>query len=145
MALRLGMKGVINYKVGGQAVAGDWLPLTNVRDVTLNLETGEADGTTRGNNGWRATLATLRDASVDFESVWDPEDAGLTQIRDAFLNNELIGIQVLDEEDGEGLQADMMITAFTRSEALEEVMTVSISMKPTFSATAPSWVIPTPP
>lgn len=142
MAHRLGMKGVVNYKVGGQAAVGSWTGLPNVRDVTLNLETGEADVTTRGNNGWRATLATLKDASVDFESIWDPDDAGLTALRTAFLTNAVIGIQVLDEVDGEGLQADMMITSFSRSEPLEEGMTVAISMKPTYSTTAPSWVTP---
>jgi TP901-1 family phage major tail protein len=139
------MKGVVNYKEGGQADAGDWAALSTVRDLTLNLEAGEADVTTRGNNGWRATLATLKDASVDLESIWDPADAGLVALRDAYLNNELIGIQVLDEEDGEGLQADMMVTSFSRSEPLEEGMTVAISMKPTYSETAPTWVVPTPP
>jgi hypothetical protein len=36
---------------------------TNVRDVTLNLETGEADVTTRANSGWKQTFATLKDGS----------------------------------------------------------------------------------
>ena len=30
----------------------------NVRDVTLSLEAGEADITTRANSGWRATAPT---------------------------------------------------------------------------------------
>jgi hypothetical protein len=28
--------------------------MTNVKDLSLNVETGEADVTTRGNNGWEA-------------------------------------------------------------------------------------------
>ena len=31
-----------------------------IRDLSLNLEKGEADVTTRGNDGWRATLPTLK-------------------------------------------------------------------------------------
>jgi len=44
-----------------------WNEIENVRDLTLNLETGEADITTRANNGWRATAATLKDGSIEFE------------------------------------------------------------------------------
>ena len=71
MAIKLGMEATLNYKVGGQDGAGSWLELTNTKDVTLSLEAGEADVTTRGNDGWRAIVATLKEASVEFEMVWD--------------------------------------------------------------------------
>ena len=60
MAIRLGMEAVLNYKTGGQDGAGSWVELANVRDVTLSLEAGEADVTTRANSGWRAVVATLK-------------------------------------------------------------------------------------
>lgn len=140
MAIRLGMEAVLNYKTGGQGGAGAWTALANVRDVTLTLETGEADVTTRANEGWRATVATLKEGSVEFEMVWDTADAGFTAIKDAYLTNAPIGLQVLDEDAGQGLQADFMITNFSRSEALEEAITVSVTAKVTYSATAPSWI-----
>jgi len=140
MGFKLGMEATLNYKVGGQAAGGAWLELTNVRDVTLNLEAGEADVTTRANAGWRATVATLKEASVEFEMVWDTADAGFDAIRDAFLNNTIIGLQVLDADAGEGLQADFMVTAFSRGEPLEESITVSVTVKVTYSATPPSWI-----
>ena len=49
MAIKLGMEAVLKYKVG----AGAWTELKNVKDVTLNLEAGEADVTTRANAGCR--------------------------------------------------------------------------------------------
>ena len=140
MAIKLGMEAVLNYKVGGQGGGGSWTELANTRDVTLNLETGEADVTTRANSGWRATVATLKEASVEFEMVWDTADAGFTAIKNAYLNNEAIGLQVLDGPAGQGLQADFMITNFSRSEALEEAISVSVTAKVTYSATAPSWI-----
>ncbi len=79
MAFKLGMEARLNYKVGGQGGAGAWLALNNTKDVTLSLETGEADVTTRANNGWRATVATLKEATVEFEMVWDTADAGFTR------------------------------------------------------------------
>ena len=144
MAIRLGMEAVLNYKTGGQdGGAGSWVELANVRDVTLSLEAGEADVTTRANSGWRAVVATLKEASVEFEMVWDTADAGFGAVKDAYLNNAPIGMQILDGSTsgaGEGLQADFMITSFSRSESLEEAITVSVTAKVTYSDTPPSWI-----
>lgn len=145
MGFKRGMDAKLYYKAGGQGGAGQWTELSNAKDVTLNLESGEADVTTRANSGWRATLATLKEASVEWEMVWDTADAGFTAIKDAYLNGEIIGLQVLDGESagtpaGQGLQADFMITNFSRSEPLEEAITVSVTAKVAYSATAPSWI-----
>jgi len=140
MPIKLGMEAKIYYKVGGQGGGGAWTELTNVRDVTLSLETGEADVTTRANSGWRATVATLKDASVEFEMVWDTADAGFTAIKNAYLTNAPIGFQVRDGAGGQGLQADFMITQFSRSEPLEEAISVSVTAKVTYSTTPPSWI-----
>ena len=138
MAIKLGMDAVLNYSVGG--VGGPWLELSNVKDVTLSLETGEADITTRANAGWRATVGTLKAASVEFEMVWDTADAGFTAIKDAFFNNAVLGLQVLDGAAGSGLEADFSITNFSRNEPLEEALTVSVTAKVTYDGTAPVWI-----
>lgn len=147
MAIRLGMEAKLYYKLGGVGGAGSWEELTNVKDVTLNLETGEADVTTRGNAGWRATVGTLREGSIEFEMVWDTADAGFTAIKDAYFDNSKIGFAVMDGDIGtpgsQGLQADFSITNFSRKEALEEAIMVSVTAKPTYSTTAPEWVTTT--
>ncbi len=140
MAIKLGMDAVLNYKTGGVGGGGSWTELSNVKDVTLSLETGEADITTRANSGWRATVGTLKEASVEFEMVWDTADAGFTAIKDAFFNNTEIGLQVLDGAAGSGLEADFSITNFSRSEQLEEALTVSVTAKVTYAGTAPAWI-----
>lgn len=144
MAIKLGMEAKLFYKAGGQGGGGSWTELTNVRDVTLALETGEADVSTRANLGWRAKAATLKEASVEFEMVWDTADAGFTVIKDSFFNHTPIGLKVLDGTNGQGLVADFSITNFSRKEALEEAITVSVTAKVTYSTTPPSWVTGTP-
>ena len=92
---------------------------------------------------WRAVVATLKEASVEFEMVWDTADAGFGAVKDAYLNNAPIGMQILDGSSsgaGEGLQADFMITSFSRSEALEEAIGVSVTAKPTYADNAPEWM-----
>jgi len=140
MGFRLGFEGVLNYKAGGQGAGGNWAELTNAKDVTLNVEKGEADATTRANSGWKATVAALKDGSIEWEMVWDTDDAGFTAIKNSFFDDTIIGLQILDTDGGEGLQADFMVTNFSRSEPLEGVMTVSVTVKITYSATPPSWI-----
>lgn len=136
---KFGMDAKTYYSVGGQS-GGSWVELTNIRDLTLSLESGEADLTTRANNGWRAIVATLKEANVEWEMVWDTDDPGFTAIKDAWFNKQPIGLKLLDRENGEGLQADFAILSFSRSEPLEEGITVSVTAKPTYSATPPSWI-----
>jgi len=139
--IKLGMEAKLFYGVAGATAATE---LTNVKDVTLNLESGEADVTTRGNAGWRATVGTLKTGSVEFEMIWDSADAGFAAIKDAYFNNTPIALAILDGVGGEGLDADFSITNFSRKEALEEAITVSVTAKPTYSTRAPAWVEPTP-
>ena len=138
MAIRLGMEAKLYYDPSGVG-GSSWTELTNVKDVTLNLEAGEADVTTRGNAGWRATVATLRDGSIEFEMVWDTADPGFAAIKDAYFNNTAIALAILDGANGEGLDADFSITNFSRNEPLEEALTVSVTAKPTYSTRAPAW------
>src|SRR5690606_33225349 len=98
------------------------------------LEAGEADVTTRSNAGWRANIATLKDASLEFEMVWDTDDENFTAIRQAFLTSGAVEFAVMDGDidtsGSQGLRATMSITSFSRNEPLEEAITVSVSAKP---------------
>jgi hypothetical protein len=76
--------------------------------------------------------------------VWDTADVHFTAIRNAFLTNTLIKLAVMVDMWGEsfnhGLYAHWMITGFTRNEPLEDVITVSVTAKPTYSTNPPLWV-----
>lgn len=143
MGVKLGLDAKL-YRNTGTQPAPAWNEIKNVKDVTLNLEAGEADVTTRGNNGWRATVATLKDGSVEFEMVWDTDDDDFGAIRDAFLNHTAVEFAVMDGDiataGSQGLRASCMVTNFSRNEALEEAITVSVTVKPTFSANPPTWM-----
>lgn len=144
MSVRLGLDAVLYRNTGAPGTAL-WISVNNVRDVTLNLETGEADVTTRGNNGWRATVGTLKDASIEFEMVWDTEDANFTALKNAFFDGTPIELAVMDGDmtvaGAQGLRAVCRVLNFTRTESLEEALTVSVTAKPTYSVLPPSWLV----
>jgi len=143
MAVKLGMNGKL-YRNTGTYEAPTWTEITNVKDLTLNLEKGEADVTTRANDGWRANQPTLKEASIEFDMVWDTEDAGFAAVQDAFFNDTTLEVAVMDgdiEEAGtEGLRATVGVSTFSRGEPLEEAMTVSVTLKPAYSTHAPEWM-----
>lgn len=151
MAAKLGLDAKLYYLSTGTRAAwpGSGAPanleeITNVKDLTLNLEKGEADVTTRANSGWKATLPTLKDGSVEFEMVWDPDDTGFTAIQEAFINGTSIALAVLDGASttvgSQGLWADFAVTNMSREEPLEEAIKAKVTVKPTYSSVAPEWV-----
>ena len=59
MAIVLGLNAKLLRGAAGSTGSTE---VKNVKDLTLNLESGEADVTTRATGGWRATAGTLKEA-----------------------------------------------------------------------------------
>ena len=144
--VKLGLDAKLYYCIAGIGGSPLWVELSNVKNVTLSLTKGEADVTTRANNGWKATAGTLKEGSIEFEMVWNTADAGFKAIKDAYFNNLPIGIAAMDgpitgpnSNGNQGLWADCMITDFSRDEPLEEALSVKVTAKPTYSTNPPIW------
>ncbi len=138
MAIVLGLDAKLFRGTAGTQAATE---VTNVKDLTLNMETGEADITTRATRGWKATAATLKEASLEFNILYDPADADFTAFQTAFLSNTPLALFVSDGQDtAHGLDADFSITSVNVEQPLEEAISVSVTAKPTASTRAPQWV-----
>ena len=135
MAIVLGLDAKL---LRGAAGATGATEVKNVKDLTLNLESGEADVTTRATQGWKASVATLKEASLEFGILYDAEDADFTAFQAAYFGNTPIALFVTDG-NGSGLDADWSITGFSMEQNLEEAVTVSVTAKPTASTRAPVW------
>ena len=144
MGVKLGMEAKL-YRNSGTHAAPVWVELANVRDVTLNLETGEADVTVRANGGWKATVGTLKDAGIEFEMVWDTADLGFAALQSAFFNNQPIDLAAMDGpiavSGAQGLRATMSVMKFAREEPLSEAIKVKVTCKPTYAANPPQWLV----
>jgi hypothetical protein len=73
----------------------------------------------------RPTVATLKDGSIEFETVWDTADDDLAAIRDSFLNRtgvEFTGMGgAMNVLGSQGLRATCMVTNFSRNESLGRI------------------------
>jgi hypothetical protein len=132
MAYVLGMNCKAYYGTAEAELAA-MTELTNVKDVTIDFSTGEADITIRGNDGWRATASTLREATATFQMQWDPADAGFTAIQAAWLGSTGVELAFLTggstTAGSQGPKATYVITNFSRNEALEEAVMVDVTAK----------------
>ena len=106
MAVVLGLDAILMRGTAGQTAATE---VKNVKDLTLSMESGEADVTTRATSGWKASIATLKEASLEFGILYDTEDADFTAFRDAYFGNTPLALFVTDG-NGSGLDADWSIT-----------------------------------
>ena len=129
MAIVLGLDAIL---MRGPAGSTGSTEVKNVKDLTLNLESGDADVTTRATKGWRASVATLKEASLEFNILYDTEDEDYNAFADAYFNN-------VTDGNGTGLDADFSITGFSIEQPLEEALSVSVTAKPTASERAPQW------
>ena len=133
-------KAYINTATSGTPT---WTEIDIIRNVTLNLEKGEADVTTRGAKGWKEVLPTLKEATIDTEAVWDAENTLFAKLLDAFLNDTNLEFLFLDGDvktkGSQGLRAVCGIFKFSRDEQLDGALIANVSLKPTYGAVKPSW------
>lgn len=134
------------YRNTGTYGSPTWDEITNIRDLTLKLEAGDADVSRRASAGWRERLPALRDASVEFDMVWATADTDFQALLDAYTAGSAVGMLILDQAQGtagsEGLRAAMGVFSFTREEPLEQAAMAKVSMKPMMNAdAAPAWHI----
>ena len=100
MSVVLGLDAVLYRGTAGQQGSTE---VTNVKDLTLNLESGEADVTTRKTQGWKASIATLKEGSLEFEMLYDTADADFQAFQAAYFGNTPIALFV---SDGAGTGVD---------------------------------------
>ncbi len=141
MGTKLGMDAKL-YLNSGTYESPTWDEIDHAKDVTLNLDKGEDDVTTRASGGWEEAVGTLKSASIDFDVLWDMADANVEKLWEAFLNNTAIEFAVMDGDiatvGSRGIRATMNVFKFTRNENLKEAITASVTIKPTAAEHPPA-------
>lgn len=145
MATKLGLEARLYYNSNTYA-SPTWVHVSRIKDVTLTLEKGEADVSTRAGSGWREIVNTLKDGSVTFSMLQAPTgtDTVFAAFRDAWLNGTSIEVAVMDgvitTAGSQGLRATMTVSSFTRNENLEEAIMYDVTIRPTPADNAPEWL-----
>ncbi|TWU39322.1 hypothetical protein [Novipirellula artificiosorum] len=110
----------------------DGAEITNVKDLTVNLEKAEADASTRASNGWRATVGTLKDASIEFTVLNKTSDTSFATLQALFMSGDPCEVSVSDAGGTLDLTCECM--GFNVNQSLEEVVSADVTLKPTQSS-----------
>jgi hypothetical protein len=106
---------------------------SNVKDLTVSVSVGEADISTRANQGWKATAPTLRECELSWTMVWKQGDAFFSAVKTAALGSTTLCLAALTGEKAtaytSGIHGNFAITKFDRKEGLEEAITVDVTAK----------------
>lgn len=130
------------YRNTGNFASPVWNEITTCRDVTLDLSKGEADLSYRGST-WRAKRSTLKEGNVDLEILYDPTVDDHAALQAAFLNSTVLDMAFADgainTTNTQYFRADFEVFGFSRSEPLEDAVTVSVPLSIAYSSNAPSF------
>jgi len=114
-----------NYMLGmDSTISVGGAELQEVKDVTIELSTGEVDITTRKSKGYRAIAAGLKECSCSFNVLYDPQGGAFATIQAAWESREPIPLSVAGVINGQ-----FCIIGFTRNEPLEEAINYDVTAK----------------
>lgn len=145
MTNKLGFEGKLYYNLTPVTTAADWqatgswVEIEAARDVMNNMDADEVDVSSRGSAGHKQTRIAMRDASIDFDLVWDGVVASepgkaVDLIRAAYYGGTEITLASLDGDidtaGNRGLVGNFVIPSCNRAEPLADAMTFAVTAKP---------------
>lgn len=114
--------------------------MEDVQDVNLNLGSSEVDVTTRGSKGWKEYIRGLKDASLEFDLLYNSTSGSeYKQLLNSYLNGTAISL-LAGESENDGLDADWVIVEFNKSQPRDDASKVSVTAKLTKSTRNPDWI-----
>ena len=103
------------------------------KNVTLNMETSEADVTERGSE-WEEIIEGVKRGSIELELVHDTSNPFYTALKAAWKNRSGIALAAMDkavtDPPAEGLAGNFSVLNFSRNEQFEEAMMATFTIKP---------------
>lgn len=128
------------YRNTGNYSTPTWNEITICRDVTIDMSKGEADLSVRGTT-WRAKRGTIKEGNVDMEILYDPSVDDHSVLQNAFLNGTVLDLALADGNIATAgtqyFRADFEAFGFSRSEPLEDAVTVSVPLSIAYSNNVP--------
>lgn len=128
------MKGVdILIKIGTTVLGGQ-------RNATLNRSAETIDVTTKSSNGWRESVASIKDWGVDCDGLLVENDTAYTSLETAYMNGETVTVEV-GFPSGTKYSGTAIITDFPIEAPYDDNVTYSVSFQGTGALTKTTGVV----
>jgi len=120
----------------GSASAATWTAFDEIMGAKIPGGKTEKDITTRGTSGgFRLTAATLKEASVTFDILWNTTNANFTTLKAAYDTDGATITALFCEaartlEGAEGVAANWSVTQFDKDEDIDGIQIAHVTLKP---------------
>ena len=112
----------IKISIGEQFLAGQ-------RGATLNRSAETIDITNKVSAGWKESITSVKEWSVDCDGVFVADDAALKQLETAFNANTMVDVKISDGTWG--YKGKAIITDFPIEAPYDDAATYSITLQGT--------------
>ena len=139
----------LGTEIGSGDQRDDFVELCVV-EVTRNATVSEADSSDRCGNGFRSSIQTLRELSLDATMIKKKNSdgtlaGGLDIIQDAYFNGDIISVVMLDDahtvDGADGVCFNCQLFDLTEEQPLEDVIKLSVTLKNTGASVNPAYRI----
>jgi hypothetical protein len=114
---------------------------TAVKNATNPTSLKEVDVTTRATGNFEATDGRIKQSSIEFDVILDPNDANYVAVETAYYANSIIALADMSgpiaTSGSRGLWANCKITQFNREEPIDGEQKIHVVAKPTSSTNPP--------
>lgn len=141
MGVKRGMDCVLARNTGTNA-SPTWNVITKARDVSRDIEVGEAEAGAR-DSAWEVFVALRKKLTIEFEHIADPAvddyDALVTACDSQTVVEFAIANGAIATSGTRLLRVDCQVFSMKEGQPLDGVVMDSITLKPTYSSNVPTF------
>lgn len=129
---------ITSYGSGAPVGVAAWVEMDNITNVRVNTSRDRIEADVRGNSGFKSYLTGLKDATIEFEMIYDPTDADFAHFQAywdsgaelSFAETAKDGNDQSDPEDAgvKGFAGNWLVQQFEMNNALSDASRVSVTL-----------------
>lgn len=96
--------------------------------ATLNRSKEVIEATTKDSNGWKESVAGIKEWGIDADGLVIMDDAGYAAIEDAFMNDKKVEVALVTPA-GTRYKGEAIVTDFPLEAGFEDMATYSLTLE----------------
>lgn len=129
MKVTAGMDILLKVNMADSGSPANYVAIAGQRSATLNRSRDTIDTTCKDSaGGWKTSIAGMGEWSIDTDGILVDGDENFARLEKAFLDREILKVQMVNALTGAGFEGDVVITDFPLEAPYDDAMTYSLSL-----------------
>lgn len=123
-----GMDILLKVNAGTKEIP-NYVAIAGQKGATLNRSRDTIDTTCKDSaGGWKTSISGMGEWSIDTNGILIDGDENFAKLEQAFLNREVILVQMVNSKTGKGYEGDVVITDFPLDAPYDDAMTYTLKL-----------------